>query len=162
MKARKTKIVCTIGPASSSRKMLQKLILAGMNVARLNFSHGSYEDHKKVVLAIRSLSERLHKPVAILQDLQGLWTLCLNLPKKGEEVPHGFRVVWRQSVGLPVVPLCLVESADQFLAPPQISEGSGVPSSPPDDFGKGRRCPDIVSGAQIEDAEGEADTMGPG
>ncbi len=71
MKTRKTKIVCTIGPASASRKMLQKLILAGMNVARLNFSHGSYEEHKKVVLAIRSLSERLRKPVAILQDLQG-------------------------------------------------------------------------------------------
>jgi len=71
MNARKTKIVCTIGPASASKNMLRKLILAGMNVARLNFSHGTYEDHKKVVLAIRSLSERLRRPVAILQDLQG-------------------------------------------------------------------------------------------
>ncbi|MGW8323282.1 MAG: pyruvate kinase [Thermodesulfobacteriota bacterium] len=71
MKTRKTKIVCTIGPASASRKMLKKLILAGMNVARLNFSHGSHEEHRKVVLAIRSLSESLGKPVAILQDLQG-------------------------------------------------------------------------------------------
>ena len=71
MKMRKTKIVCTIGPASESREMLKKLILAGMNVARLNFSHGTYEAHKKVVLAIRSLSEKLGRPVALLQDLQG-------------------------------------------------------------------------------------------
>lgn len=71
MKARKTKIVCTIGPATASREMLKKLILAGMNVARLNFSHGNYDDHKKVLLTIRSLSERHGRPVAILQDLQG-------------------------------------------------------------------------------------------
>lgn len=68
---RKTKIVCTIGPASASRDMLKKLLLAGMNVARLNFSHGTYEEHEKVVLALRSLSEKLGRPVAILQDLQG-------------------------------------------------------------------------------------------
>ena len=71
MTTRKTKIVCTIGPASASREMLKKLILAGMNVARLNFSHGTYEEHEKVVRAVRSLSEKLGKPVAILQDLQG-------------------------------------------------------------------------------------------
>ena len=71
MKTRKTKIVCTIGPASGSRRVLKDLILAGMNVARLNFSHGTHESHKKSVLAIRHLSERLGRPVAILQDLQG-------------------------------------------------------------------------------------------
>ncbi len=71
MNTRKTKIVCTIGPASASKDMLKKLILAGMNVARLNFSHGTYEEHGKMVLTIRSLSARLRKPVAILQDLQG-------------------------------------------------------------------------------------------
>ncbi len=68
---RKTKIVCTIGPASESREALRKLILAGMDVARLNFSHGTHEAHKKVVSTIRSLSKKLEKPVAILQDLQG-------------------------------------------------------------------------------------------
>ncbi len=68
---RKTKIVCTIGPATSSRSALKNLILAGMDVARLNFSHGDHEGHRQVVLAIRSLSERLGRPVAILQDLQG-------------------------------------------------------------------------------------------
>ena len=71
MKQRKTKIVCTIGPASSSRKMLRKLILAGMNVARLNFSHGTHEEHQKVFERVRALSKSLNRPVAVMQDLQG-------------------------------------------------------------------------------------------
>jgi pyruvate kinase len=71
MQTRKTKIVCTIGPASASRRVLKELLLAGMNVARLNFSHGTHEDHGKALLTVRSLSERLGRPVAILLDLQG-------------------------------------------------------------------------------------------
>ena len=54
---RKTKIVCTIGPASESPKMIEKLILAGMNVARLNFSHGSHEEHMARIETIRSVSK---------------------------------------------------------------------------------------------------------
>jgi pyruvate kinase len=68
---RKTKIVATIGPASSTRPMLEKLVEAGMNVARLNFSHGSYETHVEVIRAIRSISRTLSRPVGILLDLQG-------------------------------------------------------------------------------------------
>jgi pyruvate kinase len=68
---RKTKIVCTIGPASGSEKILKALIQAGMNVARLNFSHGDYAFHKRVIRIIRRLERRLKQPVAILQDLPG-------------------------------------------------------------------------------------------
>ena len=68
---RKTKIVCTIGPASSSPKVLEQLIKAGMNVARLNFSHGTHEEHRKVIENIRVLSGELDMPVAILQDISG-------------------------------------------------------------------------------------------
>ena len=68
---RRTKIVCTIGPASASDRMLERLIRAGMNVARLNFSHGSYASHRRVIQAIRRLERKLNKPVAILQDLPG-------------------------------------------------------------------------------------------
>ncbi|HEX7227541.1 MAG TPA: pyruvate kinase, partial [Candidatus Binatia bacterium] len=68
---RRTKIVCTIGPASASRKVLKGLIQAGMNVARLNFSHGDYAFHKEVIQNIRQIARRLDKPVAILQDLAG-------------------------------------------------------------------------------------------
>lgn len=68
---RRAKIVATIGPATRDEKNLEKAIKAGMNVARLNFSHGSHEDHLKVVHSLRKLSKELQAPVAILQDLQG-------------------------------------------------------------------------------------------
>ncbi len=68
---RKTKIVCTIGPASESEEMIEKLCLAGMNVARLNFSHGSHEEHKKRIETIRKVSSRLKLPIAILLDTKG-------------------------------------------------------------------------------------------
>ena len=68
---RKTKIVATIGPASDTRPMLEKLVEAGMNVARLNFSHGNYEKHGEVIQTIRSISRMMNRPVGILLDLQG-------------------------------------------------------------------------------------------
>ncbi len=67
----RTKIVATIGPASNTQPMLEKMIQAGMNVARLNFSHGSYEQHGEVIKIIRSLSRTMNKPIGILLDLQG-------------------------------------------------------------------------------------------
>jgi pyruvate kinase len=68
---RRVKIVATIGPATNSEKALEKAIRAGMNVARLNFSHGSHEDHLKVIKSVRILSQQLRAPVTVLQDLQG-------------------------------------------------------------------------------------------
>lgn len=67
----KTKIVATLGPASSSVEMLKKLILAGVNVCRINFSHGSHEEHKNVIDNIRKVDEELGTYTAILGDLQG-------------------------------------------------------------------------------------------
>lgn len=68
---RGTKIVCTIGPATGSPDMIEKLIKAGMNVARLNFSHGSYEEHLERITQIRAICEKLGRTVGILQDLSG-------------------------------------------------------------------------------------------
>lgn len=68
---RRVKIVATIGPATMDEKNLERAIKAGMNVARLNFSHGSHEDHLKVLKSLRKLSHTLQAPVTILQDLQG-------------------------------------------------------------------------------------------
>jgi len=68
---RKTKIVCTIGPASESLEMMKKLIEAGMNVARLNFSHGDFEEHGNRIKNIRQASKELGKTVAILLDTKG-------------------------------------------------------------------------------------------
>src|SRR5256712_11170679 len=67
----RTKIVCTIGPASSSVEQLERLAKAGMDVARLNFSHGTHAEHAEVIRRIREGEARWGRPVAILQDLQG-------------------------------------------------------------------------------------------
>lgn len=68
---RRVKIVATIGPATQSLEALEKAIISGMNVARLNFSHGTHEVHAKVIDNIRELSRKWNAPVCILQDLQG-------------------------------------------------------------------------------------------
>ncbi len=72
MNIRKSKIICTIGPATGSREMIYALIKNGMDVARLNFSHGDHGFHRKIINLIREESKKLKKPVAILQDLQGI------------------------------------------------------------------------------------------
>ncbi len=68
---RKTKIVCTIGPACNNEKTLTEMCLAGMNVSRLNFSHGTHEDHLKNIELIKSVREKLNMPIAILLDTKG-------------------------------------------------------------------------------------------
>lgn len=68
---RKTKIICTIGPASQDEKVLRKLMLAGMNVARLNFSHGTHEEHKGKIDTIKKLREELGLPIPIMLDTKG-------------------------------------------------------------------------------------------
>ncbi len=68
---RKTKIVCTIGPASEDKETLRQMILAGMNVARLNFSHGSHEEHKARVDRLKELREEMNAPLAIMLDTRG-------------------------------------------------------------------------------------------
>ena len=70
-KMRKTKIVCTIGPASESSQTLEAMIQMGMNIARLNFSHGTREEHLRKIQTIRQIADRLKQSVAILQDLSG-------------------------------------------------------------------------------------------
>jgi pyruvate kinase len=68
---RKTKIICTIGPASESEDVLKQMCLAGMNVARLNFSHGTHEEHKKKIETIRKVRCELGMPIAIMLDTKG-------------------------------------------------------------------------------------------
>ncbi len=68
---RKAKIVATMGPASTDEAVIEKLILAGMDVARLNFSHGNHESHAARTSVLRAVSRRINRPLAVLQDLQG-------------------------------------------------------------------------------------------
>ena len=68
---RRTKIICTIGPASENEEVLTQMCLAGMNVARLNFSHGTHEEHEKKIALIKSVREKLGLPIAIMLDTKG-------------------------------------------------------------------------------------------
>ena len=86
---KRTKIVCTIGPASESLDVLEKMVKAGMNVARLNFSHGTYENHKTLIKNIRKVSTKLEEPVGIMQDLQGPKIRVGVLPEKGINLKEG-------------------------------------------------------------------------
>ena len=72
MQLRKTKIVATLGPSSDSPEMIEQLIREGVNVFRMNFSHGIHEEHLRRVNHVRDISASLGMNVAILQDLQGL------------------------------------------------------------------------------------------
>jgi pyruvate kinase len=82
--SRKAKIVATIGPASQSEETLEKLILAGMDVARMNFSHGTLEEHEQRIALLRKVAERLGVSVGILQDLQGPKIRVGKLPEELE------------------------------------------------------------------------------
>lgn len=90
---RHTKIVCTLGPASSDENTIRRLIHAGMNVARLNFSHGTHDHHRAVIERVRNVSAEEGRTVAILQDLQGPKIRVGELGEKGVELVEGERVV---------------------------------------------------------------------
>src|ERR1043165_6380618 len=96
----KTKIVATVGPASNSKGMLQALIKEGVDVFRLNFSHGKHEDHQKVINYVRELNAEMGTSVALLQDLQGP-KIRVNDVKEGVELKPGQELIItiRQLVG---------------------------------------------------------------
>lgn len=110
---KRTKIVCTIGPSSHAVSTLENMIDAGMNVARLNFSHGSYEDHADLIRIIRKASKNCKKPVAILQDLQGPRVRVGVVPSEGislksrQEVilVHERKIKQIKKADVPVIPI---------------------------------------------------------
>lgn len=91
---KRTKIVCTLGPASGTKEKITELVKAGMNVARLNFSHGTHDDHARMIQLIRQIAEETGEPIAILQDLQGPKIRVGDLPKEGVELKPGAEMVF--------------------------------------------------------------------
>ncbi|MGQ9871494.1 pyruvate kinase [Leptodesmis sp.] len=89
----RTKIVVTIGPASESPEMIRNLLRAGMNVARLNFSHGNYADHAERIQRLRQAAEELGLPLMLLQDLQGPKIRVGDLPAEGMSLNQGDRLI---------------------------------------------------------------------
>lgn len=92
MSFNKTKIVATIGPASSSKAVLREMIESGMTIARLNFSHGSYNDHKKVIKNIRELNDELGLHIGLLADLQGPKIRLGEVKNGGVEIRSGHQL----------------------------------------------------------------------
>lgn len=92
------KIVCTIGPSCNTKASLQALVNAGMNVARLNFSHGTHEDHGKMIGLIREISDEMGIPITILQDLQGPKLRIGKLPHGKIELEAGDEVTLSSSI----------------------------------------------------------------
>lgn len=90
---KKTKIVCTLGPASDEQSTLEKMLDAGMNMARLNFSHGSYDHMKKIIKNLHAASKNTGKKVALLQDLQGPKIRVGKLPEKGMNLKRGQAII---------------------------------------------------------------------
>lgn len=96
---RKTKIVCTIGPASESEEKLKQLIEAGMNVARLNFSHGSHEEHAARIKTIKEVSNKLGKIVGILLDTKGPEIRTHKMENDAIELHSGQKIdIWMSEV----------------------------------------------------------------
>ncbi len=91
------KIVCTLGPSSDSKETIQALVAAGMNVARLNFSHGSHETHGNMIDLIREISIEMGVPITILQDLQGPKLRIGTLPEGGILLKAGDHVTLSSS-----------------------------------------------------------------
>lgn len=80
---KRTKIICTLGPATNTTEKVTELVEAGMNVCRLNFSHGTHEDHAKLIKTIREVAKQTGEPLCILQDLQGPKIRVGELPEEG-------------------------------------------------------------------------------
>ena len=91
---KRTKIVCTIGPASGKASTLRSMMKAGMNVTRQNFSHGTHASHKKLMLAIRSAAKKTGQPITMLADLQGPKIRLGNLPEGGVKLKNRSEIVF--------------------------------------------------------------------
>lgn len=86
---RRTKIVATLGPSSNTKEIIQKLVQSGVNIARLNFSHGTHNSHLKIINILRNLPSYKNEPVVILQDLQGPKLRVGKLPSEGVRLSAG-------------------------------------------------------------------------
>lgn len=124
---KRTKIVCTIGPASAKPATLSSMIRSGMNVARLNFSHGTHANHAQLFRMVRAAARKAGEPVAILGDLQGPKIRIGALPEKGVELKNG------ETVTLPVTYASLykdVKKGERILIDDGLIEAAYVKGAP--------------------------------
>ena len=92
---RKTKIVCTIGPACDNEETLERMCLAGMNVARLNFSHGTHPEQQRKMDLVKKVREKLNLPIAIMLDTKGSVPHTHRPPNALQCLPDMSSAPWR-------------------------------------------------------------------
>lgn len=151
---KRTKIICTIGPASENPKILTEMVKNGMNVARLNFSHGSYENHLQLIATIRSVSAKLKTPIGIMQDLQGpkirIGELDKPVPlKKGQKITLGANTVPLDfDISVSVKPKQRILIEDGLIELMALKVTKGQPGKP------GKIECQVVSGGEIRSHKG--------
>jgi pyruvate kinase len=126
--SRRTKILCTVGPASESRQVLRRLMKAGMDGVRINFSHGTHEEHGKVIETVRQLSREQRRPVAIVIDLQGPKSRIGSIEEGGVFLKpgHGVTITTKEIVGsAKLVPTQNREFPDEVRAGDEILLSDG-------------------------------------
>lgn len=151
---RKTKIICTIGPASGDEEMLEKLMLSGMNVARLNFSHGTHEDHKEKIDRIKKIREKLGLPVAIMLDTKGPEYRIGIFENHSEEIKAGDTFTFTRSddVGnASHVAINYKELADEMKPGDTILVNNGLLIFEVTEVRDGDVITKVVSGGKISD-----------
>jgi pyruvate kinase len=121
---RRTKIVATIGPASRDPRVLERLIRAGVDVLRLNFSHGTHEEHAQVVRAAREIETRLGRPLALLQDLSGPKIRTGRMAGGEVELRAGERVAITTDESVVGTPELISTTYDTL--PADVEEGSRI------------------------------------
>jgi pyruvate kinase len=154
---RKTKIVCTIGPSSSPREILEALIEKGMDVARLNFSHGTHESHLQVINDIREISARKKKAVAILQDLCGPKIRLGNIPNGPVEIRTGdlFTIVEKEIDGDAARATVTYKALDkEARAGERILIDDGLVELKVEEVGEGELRCRVVTGGYISSHKG--------
>ncbi len=95
---KRTKILCTLGPSTESVEVITKLVNAGMNVARLNFSHGTHENHETIINNVREVEKNTGIPIAILQDLQGPKIRVGKMPQEGVDLVVDQEIIFDTSL----------------------------------------------------------------
>ncbi|MBF8280782.1 MAG: pyruvate kinase [Candidatus Magasanikbacteria bacterium] len=105
---KRTKIVATIGPASEKLATLKKLVAVGLNVCRLNFSHGTYANHSQLIKNIRTVAKQTNEPLAILQDLSGPKIRVGDLPAEGVALKVGAEIIFANDGGKGHLPFTYV------------------------------------------------------
>lgn len=154
---RRTKIVATIGPASDDPAVLEQMIVAGVDVVRLNFSHGAVADHLRVAAAVRAAAERAGRPVGVLADLPGPKIRSGSFPVDGVELVPGATVTLTAGSGPSTAELITVDYphlVGEIEPGDRVAIGDGGISLRALDAGAGRARAVVESGGRVQGRPG--------